>query len=121
MGRIRMPYEHKHVYEDTSKMVDVCVPDQALSIPELLERYRRECKPLPRPVDYDIESVEKEYHDLQVPEHLSREDALHLMDLTKAHMAKLDYSLRKSSAESPSEVPSEGGPAQPQGVPPEEK
>lgn len=76
---------------------DVCVPDQALSIREVLERYKRENKPLPTPVDYDISTVEKEYHDIQIPINLSRADALHLMDLTRAHMNKLEYQLRKTA------------------------
>lgn len=74
---------------------DCCVPDQSLSIPELLRKCQRENKPLPKAVDYDIESLDREYDDLQIPENLSREDALHLLDRTKAHMSKLQYELRK--------------------------
>lgn len=86
--------------------IDCCVPDQALSIPELLKKCQRENKPLPVAVDYDIDSITREYDDLIVPECISREDALHLQDLTRAHMAKLDYVLRnKAKQAQPEQTP----------------
>lgn len=100
--------------EERDQVVDfvmgasITVPDKALSIPEIIAQCVREQKPLPRPVDYDLEAVEQEYHDLVIPEHLSKEDALHLMGLTKAHMAQLEYKLRTApevSSGSGNEVP----------------
>lgn len=96
--------EYVHTYVDTSKWSDVAVPDQALSVRELLDRYKRENKPLPDPVDYDVEALEMEYRDLVIPTSLTRADALHLMDLTKAHMNKLEYELRKKSESAPEGV-----------------
>lgn len=94
--RFKKPYEVVSPCEDTSTMIDVCVPDQALTIREILERCVRENKPLPPVPDYDIDSIDREYDDIVLPEFLSREDALHLMTRTKAQMADLEYRLREA-------------------------
>lgn len=92
----RLPREYKHRPTDCSGWIDTCVPDQALSVRELLAKYSREQKPLPVAVDYDIDSVEKQY-DIELPNKLSRADALHLMDVTRRHMDELEYRLRETS------------------------
>ena len=104
--RYKLPDEYVHVHEPLS-VVDKCVPDQSLTIPQLLEKYNREQKPLPEAVDYDTDSLEKEYSDLSIPYNLSKADALHFMDLTKAHMNKLEYHLRTLDSAGTSDVSSE--------------
>lgn len=94
--RLKFPFEVVSPVEDTSTHVDVTVPDQAMSVKEVLERCVRENKPIPKPVEYDIEAIEREYDDLVIPEHLSREDALHLMSRTKSHLSKLEYALEEA-------------------------
>ena len=99
--RLKFPFEFSLKREEMSPE-DLCVPDQALSIPELIERYSREQKPLPKKRDYDMDAVLEEYDSITIPFNVSREDALHLLDKTKAHIHKLEYAMRRSS-----EVPSE--------------
>lgn len=87
--------DRPYVKEKTSN-IDKCVPDQALSIPELLARCVAQGKAAPVAVDYDIESIEREYDDLVIPEQISRADALMLLERTKAHASKLEFAMRES-------------------------
>ena len=108
--RYKKPYQTKALAEDVSLHMDCCVPDQALSVRELLQRAIRESKPLPKQVDYDIDALVEEYKDLSVPEHLSKEDALHLMSITKAHMGELEFKIKLAQnleSEKQTEKPSE--------------
>lgn len=94
----KFPFENEYPNE-VNTGESLTIPDQALSVRELLERCVRENKPLPKPVDYDMDAIVQEYGDLIVPEHLSKEDALHLIKLTGAHVQKLEYRLRELQTE----------------------
>lgn len=85
------------IFESVENHCDVCVPDQALSVREVLARYVREQKTLPVPVQYDIDSIEEQFESITIPQFVSREDALHLADKARSIIYSLEHASSNAS------------------------